>query len=100
MSAEEKQRLVESLTELHNSILAALEGIDMEMFVYKDSGWRVRDIIGHISTWDQEIANSLQAYKAGNEYLTPDLDEEEIEFNENEVMKQKKLSNQLNSGRI
>ncbi|MFC2063530.1 DinB family protein [Chloroflexota bacterium] len=92
MSVEEKQRLIESLTELHNSILAALEGIEMEMYVYEDSGWRVRDIIGHISTWDQEIANSLQAYKAGNEYLTPDLDEEEIEFNENEVLKQQKLS--------
>jgi hypothetical protein len=92
MSAKEKKRLIDSLTEVHLSTLATLEKVDMEMPVYKETGWRVRDIVGHISTWDQEIAKSLNAYQAGSEYLTLNLDEEEIEFNESAVIKQGKLS--------
>jgi len=92
MSANKKKRLIDSLTEAHISTRAALEGVDLEMPVYKDTGWRIRDIVGHIATWDQEMANSLQAYKEGSEYLTPDLDEEEVEFNDKAVMEQRKLS--------
>ena len=92
MSAKEKKRLLDSLTEAHLSTRATLDDVDLELPVYKDSGWRVRDILGHIATWDQEIANSLRAYQAGSEYLTPDLDEEEVEFNERAVLEQRKLS--------
>ena len=94
MSAEEKKRLIDSLTEAHISTRAAVDGVDLEMPVYKDTGWRIRDIVGHIATWDQEIANSLHAFKKGSEYLTPNLDEEEIEFNDKAVMEQRKLSTQ------
>ena len=94
MSAKEKTQLIDSLTDAHISIRAALDGIDLEMPVYKDTGWRARDLVGHIATWDQEIANSLKAYKEGSEYLTPNLDEEEIEFNDKAVLEQRKLSTQ------
>lgn len=94
MSAKGKKRLIDSLAEAHISTRAALDGVDLELAVYKDTGWRVRDIVGHIATWDQEIANSLRAYQAGEEYLTPELDEEEVEFNEKAVLEQRKLSTQ------
>ena len=94
MSAKEKKRLIDSLTEAHLAVRATLDKVDLEIPVYKDSGWRVRDIVGHIATWDQEIANSLRAYQAGLEYLTPDLDEEEVDFNERAVLEQQKLSTQ------
>ena len=94
MSTEEKKRLVDNLTEVHISTRAVLDGIDLDMPVHMDSGWRVRDIIGHLATWDQEIVNSLQAFTAGSEYLTPDLDEEEVDFNERAVLKQSTLSSQ------
>jgi len=92
MSAKEKKRLLDNLTEAHLSTRATIDIVDLEMPVYKDTGWRVRDIVGHIATWDREIANSLRAYLAGSEYLTPDLDEEEVEFNEKAVSEQQKLS--------
>ena len=94
MSAEEKKRLIDSLTEAHLALRKILKDVDLEMPVYKDSGWRVRDIVGHVATWDQEIANALRAYQAGEEYLTPELDEEEVEFNESAVLEQRKLSTQ------
>ena len=92
MSGKEKKQLIDSLTEAHNSTRAALDGVDLEMPVYKDTGWRIRDIVGHIATWDQEIANSLNAYKEGSAYLTPNFDEEEAEFNDKAVLEQRKLS--------
>ncbi|MFC2028598.1 DinB family protein [Chloroflexota bacterium] len=94
MSTEEKKHLIDQLTEVHKSIRSVLDGVDPEMPVHKDNGWRVRDIVGHMATWDQEIANSLQAYQAGSEYLTPNLDEAEVGFNEKAVLDQKDLTNQ------
>ena len=92
MSAEEKKRLIDNLTEAHLALRKMLDEVDLEMPVYKDSGWRAREILGHVATWDREIAKSLRAYQAGTEHLTPDLDEEEVEFNEKAVQEQKKLS--------
>ena len=92
MLAEEKKKLEENLTQAHLAIRTTLEKVDMDMSVYQDSGWCVRDIIGHIATWDRETARSLRAYQKGAEYLTPDLDEEEVEFNDRSVQMQRKLS--------
>lgn len=92
MSAEEKKRLIDYLIETRLAVRKLLDEVDLEMLVYKDSGWRARDIVGHIATWDREVAKSLQAYRAGSEYLTPDLDDEEVEFNEKAVLEQRNLS--------
>jgi hypothetical protein len=92
MSLEDKQRLLELLTQTHSATRATLEGIDLEMPVYPDSGWRIRDIIGHIATWDRQVAKSLRAFRVGNEYAIPDLDE--TAFNEQDVLKQQELTTQ------
>lgn len=90
----DKKRLLDGLAEAHFAVNALLENVDLEMPVHEDTGWRVRDIVGHIATWDREISKSLRAYQAGSEYLIPDLDEEEFEYNEKAVLDQKKLSSQ------
>jgi hypothetical protein len=92
MSLEDKQRLLELLTQTHSATRATLEGIDLEMPVYPDSGWRIRDIIGHIATWDRQVAKSLRAFRVGNEYAIPDLDE--TAFNEQDVLRQQELTTQ------
>jgi hypothetical protein len=92
MSAEEKKRLIEKLSEAHFALRQMLDEIDLEIPVYKDSGWRARDILGHVATWDREVAKSLRAYLGGSEYIIPDLDEEEVEYNERAVKEQRKLS--------
>ena len=92
MSAEEKKRLIDNLTEAHLALRKILDEVDPEMPVYHDTSWRVRDIVGHIATWNWETSKSLRAYQAGSEYLIPNLDEEEVEFNESAVLEQQKLS--------
>ena len=67
----------------------------MPVYADADEGasWRIRDILGHIATWDLETAKSLRAYRAGEVYLTPDFDEqEEHDFNQLAIAEQRKLS--------
>jgi hypothetical protein len=94
MSAKEKKYLLDKLTETHLATRAILENVDLEMPVYKDTGWRVRDIVGHIATWDQEVTKSLQAYHAGSEYIIPGMDGDETDYNEKAVLDRQKLSTQ------
>ena len=90
--AEEKRRILDLLTQSHFVTRSTLEGIDLECHVYADSGWRIRDIIGHIATWDRQVAKSLRAFRVGQEYALPDHDE--AAFNEQDVLEQQELTTQ------
>jgi hypothetical protein len=92
MTLEDKQRLLELLAETHAVTRSKLEGIDLELRVYPDSGWRIRDIIGHIATWDRQVVKSLDAYRLGKEYAIPNLDE--ANFNEQTVLAQQEMTAQ------
>ena len=92
MALEERRRLVEMLTQTHSTTRSLLEGINIEMQVYPDSGWRIRDILGHIATWDREVANSLHAFRNGEEYAIPDHDEDA--FNAQDILSQQSLTSE------
>jgi hypothetical protein len=90
MAAEGKKHLIKLLTDSHTATRAAIEGVDPELPVYGDTGWRIRDIIGHIATWDRQVTKSLRAFQAGMEYAIPDLDEDS--FNERSTKDQGALT--------
>ena len=92
MALEERSRLVDMLAQTHSSTRSLLEGIDLEMQIYPDSGWRIRDILGHIATWDREVAKSLNAFRTGEEYAIPDHDEDS--FNAQDILSQQKLTSE------
>jgi hypothetical protein len=92
MTAGDKKHLLKLLTESHSATRVTIEGIDPEWCVYTDTGWRIRDIIGHIATWDRQVAKSLQAFRTGNEYSIPGLDEDD--YNEQAVLEQRELTTQ------
>jgi hypothetical protein len=92
MIAEDKEHLLNLLTESHSDLLTTIEGIDPERKIYQDSDWRVRDIISHIDTWIRQVVKSLRAYQAGTEYAIPNLEEDA--FNEQSVQVQRALSAQ------
>lgn len=93
MTAEEKKQMIEQLNEIHSATVAILEEIDLETRVYKDSDWRVIDIIGHIATWNRQVMKSLKAFRSGNEYSIPDLEDEEDNYNAQAVLELRVLSN-------
>jgi hypothetical protein len=92
MSVDVKRYLLEKLTEAHSATRAILKGVDLEIRVYTDTDWRIRDILGHITTWDREVTKSLRAFLAGTEHVIPDLDEDK--FNQQSVLEQRQLSTQ------
>jgi hypothetical protein len=92
MALEERKRLLESLAQTHSATREMLEGIDLELRVYPDSGWRIRDILGHIATWDRQVSMSLRAFRAGQEYALAGHDE--AAFNEQDILNQQVLTTQ------
>ena len=94
MNAGEKDVLFEKLIGTRTVTSASLKDIDLEMRVYEDTGWRVRDILGHLATWDREVAKSLRAFREGEEYFIPGIEEDESDFNEQAVSEQRMLSTQ------
>jgi len=92
MTADDKKRLLDLLANAHSALRSTVEGIDTELRVHTDSGWRIRDIIGHIATWDREVVKSLSAFQARSEYSIPDLDEDA--FNQQAAVVQQELTAQ------
>ena len=92
MTAGEKERLLESLTESQSALRAAIEGIDPETRIYSEPSWQIRDILGHIATWDREVTKSLRAFLEGGEYAIANLEEDD--FNDRSVKEQRTLTAQ------
>ena len=90
MADDNKKRLLDLLANAHSILHTTVEGIDPELRVHAESGWRIRDIIGHIATWDREFVKSLSAFQEGTEYSIPDLDEDV--FNQQAAMAQQELT--------
>ena len=94
MSAEEKKRLIDDLSRAHLSLRAAVDGADLEKSAYQDDSWQIRDVLGHVATWERVSAKSLRAFLAGSEYVVPNAETYEDEYNTGEVLAQRKLSEQ------
>ena len=90
MATDEKTRLVQLLEETRRDTLIALEGVDDEMVVDPESGWRVKDIIGHLAAWDIEAVTALRAYGRGEVYLIPNYTTMD-DFNARHIEKRKAL---------
>src|SRR5215211_1328424 len=67
-AAAERARLVRALTDAFDEAQATLSTADAERVVYTDSGWKVKDLVAHVSAWEAEMLRSLQAYVEGSEY--------------------------------
>ena len=98
MTIKDKNYLLNLLEESHSAVRKAIMATDPVMRVYtdEDSGteWRVRDIVGHITTWDHQVAKSLRAYQSGEEYIISAWDEDEDDFNQQAVLEQRNLTTQ------
>jgi hypothetical protein len=69
-----------------------LKDVNPELRVYQNSDWRIRDIIGHVATWESEVTKTLHAFSRGEEYIITNF--EESDFNEHSVQEQQGLSSQ------
>ena len=89
---ELKNDILKRLADSHAELKKALEGLDLEMIVHSDTQWRIRDILGHIATWDRVLIRAIQSYLSGSEYIIPGMVGDETDYNEGKVSDQGDLS--------
>ncbi len=92
MTNSDKNKLLDKLSKSFSEFHRLLEGVDLQMSIYNDSDWSIRDIVGHIATWDREVAKAIRAYKNGTEYINPEYTEGENDYNQRTVLEQRKLN--------
>ena len=92
MNIEHKESILKRLSATHTELEQTLEGLDLELVIHPDTNWRIRDIIGHIATWDRELIHAIQIYLDGSEYIIPGMVGDETDYNDQKVKEQRKLS--------
>ena len=92
MTSQVQNDLVALLSDTHSATREMLTSAELETRVYGEDGWRIRDIIGHIATWDRQVTRSLNAFNEGGQYTIPNLDEDS--FNQQQVLEGRKMTDQ------
>jgi len=91
MAKEIKEEILQRLAETHDDLEKTIEGLDLDLVVHADTGWRIRDILGHIATWDRVLIQSIQSFLEGSEYVIPGTVGDETDYNQEKVLEQRKL---------
>jgi len=92
MPEQDVNRLIQMLDDARARMLAALKDIDPNTPVYPEGGWLVRDIVGHVALWDEQVCLSLQAYRQGGEYCIPNFSDDEDAYNNRDVLERRRQS--------
>ncbi len=91
MSPQDKAGLLRLLDETRDQTLAALTEVDLDTPVYPEGGWLVRDVVGHLALWEEQVCLSLQAYSEGSEYSIPGFSDVDA-YNNQDVERRRKQS--------
>jgi hypothetical protein len=68
------QEIAYQLEQRQIQALARLTDVDPQTIIYADGGWRVQDIIAHLTVWEEEIACALRAYQNNGAYKIVDFE--------------------------
>ena len=83
METANQQDLANKLNQSFEVVNQFLEGVDLELRAYQDSNWRIREVLGHLASWDREVTKSIQAFTEGAEYAIAKLELDS--FNQSKV---------------
>jgi len=92
MTIENKEDILKQLDETHHDLEKAIEGLDLELVINAGTDWRIRDILGHIATWDRVLIRAIQGFLKGSEYIIPGMVGDETNYNQEKVLEQRKLT--------
>lgn len=68
----DKHQLFARLDATRAETESILASVDPQTVIYPEEAWTVKDIIGHLSAWEQAAVTSLQAYAEGDEAQLPE----------------------------
>jgi len=91
MTKEIKEEILQRLAETHDDLEKTIEGLDLDLVIHADTDWRIRDILGHIATWDRVLIHAIQSFLKGSEYVIPGMVGDETDYNQEKVLEQRKL---------
>jgi hypothetical protein len=64
----EKRRLIQLLDDTRRTTVHILHEVNTDRVVHAESGWQVKDLVGHIVFWEEEALAWLLALKEGRIY--------------------------------
>ena len=91
MTKEIKEEILQRLAETHHALEKTIEGLDLDLVIHADTDWRIRDILGHIATWDRVLIHAIQCFLEGSEYVIPSMVGDETDYNQSKVLEQRTL---------
>jgi hypothetical protein len=91
MSIKQKQIIINRLGESHVKLEGILDALDLDMVIHPETDWRIRDILGHIATWDRVLIRSIKSFLDRAEYIIPGMVGVETDFNDQKVAEQRDL---------
>ena len=91
MTKEMKEKILQRLAETHDGLGKTIEGLDLDLVIHADTDWRIRDILGHIATWDRVLIRAIQSFLEGSEYVIPGMVGDETDYNQEKVIEQRTL---------
>jgi hypothetical protein len=92
MSQGLKEDIITRLSNTHSELEGVIEGLDLDLVIHTETDWRIRDILGHIATWDRVLIHAIETFLAGSEFVIPDMEGNEDDFNAIKVKEQRSLS--------
>ena len=66
---DEKAALIEQIKHVREVIGGLINDVDPNLIIHADSGWRLRDILVHVTAWEQEAIAAAEAHIGGGPEL-------------------------------
>lgn len=63
-----KRAWYSQLDDSRRRALSVLEGVTLNKLIYPEKDWTVKDILAHLTTWEVEVATSIQHFAHGKSY--------------------------------
>ncbi|HHJ06928.1 MAG TPA: ClbS/DfsB family four-helix bundle protein [Anaerolineae bacterium] len=82
--------LAQLLDEQEEQILPDFKAIDSATIIYADGNWTLKDVIAHLTVWNEQGLNALLASLIGRSY--PVMSEDLDAFNNRTVQERRNLS--------
>jgi hypothetical protein len=82
--------LAQNLEKSYSALQDLVTGIDLDLPIAANPGWKVRDILWHLAAWDREVAQAIEAFESGGRYSIPDFDEDR--YNQESIDSGRQLS--------
>ena len=93
MKQEHKDDIIKRLSDTHTALEGVIEGLDLDQVIHTDTDWCIKDILGHIATWDRVLIHAIETFLDGSEYVILGMVGDETDYNAEKVQEQRNLSN-------